>query len=241
MAEFKAAYENGNLFTSGVAVNYGTSIIVAKQGDSEVQGDGTSVGVAASKTRVVGKQHLATNIQMGMRMPSYQVLNHADARPWQFQEMLKSDGRWCIVVFAGDVTAKTQMERLQRLSAQLADSASFLRRFTPASQPIDAVIEILTIHSSPRFDVELFDFPEILRPFKDDLGWDYAKIFVDADSYHDGHGHAYQNYGVDPQAGCVVVLRPDQHVSFVGDLEDVEMLDCFFSAFMKAPSCDGVR
>lgn len=235
MTEFKAAYENGNLFTSGVSVNYGTSMIVAKEGDARVQGDGTSVGVAATKTRVVGKQNLATNIQMGMRMPSYQVLNHSDARPWQFQETLNSDGRWRVVIFAGNVTVPAQMDRVRRLGAQLADPKSFLRRFTPASKPIDAVVEVLTIHSSPRFEVELFDFPEVLRPFKGDMGWDYGKIFVDADSYHEGHGHAYQNYGVDPQAGCMVVLRPDQHVSFIGDLEDAESLDCFFSTFMKAP------
>lgn len=34
--------------------------------------------------RVVGKQELATDVKMGMRMPSFQVLNQADARPWQF-------------------------------------------------------------------------------------------------------------------------------------------------------------
>jgi phenol 2-monooxygenase len=30
----------------------------------------------------------------------------------------------------------------------------------------------------------------------------------------------------------VVVLRPDQYVSWLGDLEDVKELDAFFSGFM---------
>ncbi len=59
--------------------------------------------------RVAGRQELATNVYIGMRMPSFQVLNEADARPWQFQEWLKSDGRWGIVVFAGDVSDEKQL------------------------------------------------------------------------------------------------------------------------------------
>jgi phenol 2-monooxygenase len=32
----------------------------------------------------------------------------------------------------------------------------------------------------------------------------------------------------------VVILRPDQHVSWIGDLEDSADMDLFFSGFMKA-------
>ena len=50
-------------------------------------------------------------------------------------------------------------------------------------------------------------------------------------SYHEGHGQAYQNYEIDPAVGAAVILRPDQYVSWVGDVE-YESMDKFFSSFM---------
>ena len=96
------------------------------------------------------------------------------------------------------------------------------------------MIEILTIHSARRADTEVFDFPDIFHPFSKRDGWDYWKVYVDDQSYHEGHGHAYENYGVDPKKGCVVILRPDQYVSWIGELEDVTDMDSFFSGFMRS-------
>lgn len=236
MDEFKDAFEKGNLFASGVAVDYGASLIVAKAGDAAKQGDGTDVSQKQKNLRVIGKQELTSNIKIGMRMPSFKVLNQSDARPWHFQERLKSDGRWRLVIFAGDVSKAKQMERTQTLGASLASSKSFVSRFTAPGKPIDSLIEAIIIHSAPRTSVDIFDFPEIFRPFDKCDGWDYMKIYVDDQSYHEGHGQAYKNYGVDPKEGCVVILRPDQYVGFVGALEDVEAMDHYFSGFMVAVS-----
>lgn len=35
------------------------------------------------------------------------------------------------------------------------------------------------------------------------------KVFVDDESWNSGHGHAYDSYGIDPEQGCLVVVRPD--------------------------------
>jgi phenol 2-monooxygenase len=233
MAEFKSAFEKGNLFASGVAVDYGASVLVAKDGSSAEQGDGTDVSQKTSSLRVIGKQNLASEIKLGMRMPSFKVLNQSDARPWHFQELLRSTGQWRIVVFAGDVSNKTQMDRVQKLGEALSSLESFISRFTPRGKSINSVIEILTVHSAPRTSVELHGFPDIFHPFSEREGWDYWKIYADDLSYHEGHGQAYDNYGVDKNNGCVVILRPDQYVSWIGDLEDVNDMDRFFSGFMK--------
>ena len=241
MAEFKDAFEKGNLFASGIAVDYGKSSIVAKPGSAVEQGDGTDVGGG----KVVGKQHLANNIKLGMRFPSFQVLNQADARPWQFQSWLKSDGRWRIVVFAGNLTNKGQMERLQHLGEQLAAPTGFIHRYTPQSANLDSMIEIFTIHSGPRAAVELLDLHEIFHPFSEKDGWDYNKVFVDDQSYHEGFGDAYKNYGVNPQEGCVVITRPDQYVGYIGTLEDVADMGRYFDGVLLAPNVksltNGVR
>lgn len=81
----------GNMFASGIAVDYGASVIVAKSGSTLDQGDGTDVSVS-NKYRVVSDQTLTPEILIGKRMPSTKVLNQSDARPWHFQELLLSNG-----------------------------------------------------------------------------------------------------------------------------------------------------
>lgn len=229
MEEFRAAYAKGNIFTSGVAVKYGPNLIVRRAMEEPLS---QTVPVPASENRA--KQYLATNIQMGCRIPSQQVLNQSDARPWQVQELLKSDGRWRLLVFAGNMNECHQRSRVQTLATRLADSKSFIRRFTPPASAVDSIIEILTIHSGPRTESDIFDFPEILRPAILDQGWDYSKIYVDDESHHHGHGHAYERYGISPKTGCLVVVRPDQHVGSIVELEDIDQVDAFFSAFMRS-------
>lgn len=234
MTEFKDAFEKGNMFASGIAVDYGASMLVAKPGSATSQGDGTDVGPALKNggERVVGKQELAKNIKMGMRFPSFQVLNQSDARPWQFQKFLPSDSRFRVILFAGNILDGAQMERVQQFGEALAAPNSFLHRVTPPSRKIDSIIEVLTLHSAPRTKVELLDLHEIFHPFDDKKGWDYNKVFVDDISYHEGHGEAYKNYGVDKERGCVVIARPDQYVGWIGNVEDVADIGRYFSEIL---------
>lgn len=257
MQEFKEAFEKGNLFASGIgklgyshtlslvsfgdivsirltevkAVDYGASVIVAKQGSSAEQGDGTDVAVKNKDLQVTSTQALAPNIEVGKRIPSYKLLNQSDARPSHLQELLKSNGRWRIITFTGDIRDAVQAKKLKHLGEQLGRPDSFLKRFTPPTGRYDDVFEVLVIHKAPRREVSVFDFPEVYRPYDEIDGWDYWKIFVDDESYHEGHGHIYDNLRVDPE-GCLVVLRPDQYVSYVGPMDAYDELDRFFSGFM---------
>ncbi len=178
MEVFKDAFEKGNMFASGLSVDYGSSVVVAKSGDSTKQGDGTAV-LGKEELRVVSKQDLATEIKVGMRMNSFKVLNQADARPWHFQELLKSNGTWRIVVFPGNIKKPETKKRLDELGRKLGDAGSFLNRFTPSSKRYDSVIEVLSVHSAPRQETTIFDFPEVFRPWSEEDGWDYWKVHVD--------------------------------------------------------------
>lgn len=236
MEVFKDAFEKGNLFASGLSVNYGPSCLVAKTGDTGKEGDGSELAQGLTLSKATSKPELATGLPVGMRFNSFKVLNQADARPWHFQERLKADGRFRIVLFAGNVLQPEQQARIKTLCAALDAPDSFLRRATPAGQPIDSVIEILTIHSAKRTDAELLrDFPAILHPFNEHRGWDYNKVYVDDVSYHEGFGDAYKNYGVDKERGCVVIARPDQYVGWVGELEDFEGLEAYFEGCLVLP------
>jgi hypothetical protein len=50
-------------------------------------------------------------------------------------------------------------------------------------------------------------------------------VYADEESYNSGHGHAYEAYGVDPQRGALVVVRPDHCKSFLSpDDADVRLI-----------------
>lgn len=232
MAEFKDAFEKGNMFASGIAVDYGASMLVAKSGDSKDQGDGTDVRPSDAK-KIVGKQELATNLKMGMRFPSFKVLNQSDGRPWHFAEWLKADGRFRVVLFAGDVSDGAQKKRVEKFCESLERA---LNKFTPAGAHNNTVIQTLTIHSAAREDVDIFSFPEVLRPFDPKRGWDYDQIYVDGPSYHEGNNEAYKNYGVDKKTGCVAISRPDQYVGYIGSLEDGDQVEEYFNGVLVPAS-----
>ncbi|KAI1491828.1 phenol hydroxylase [Biscogniauxia mediterranea] len=240
MEEFKDAFEKGNLFASGLSVNYGASNIVKKAGDAVEQGDGTATVLSTvtpiSQEAFDKKQALATGLPVGMRFNSFKVLSQSCARPFHFQERLKADGRFRVVLFAGNILSAAQKARVDKFCAELDAPGNFLRAVTPKDKPIDSIIEVLTIHSAKRTDTELLrDFPEILHPFDKHNGWDYYKVFVDDVSYHEGFGDAYKNYGIDKERGCVVVVRPDQYVGWIGELEDFDELQQYFEGCLVFP------
>lgn len=231
MADFKDAFTKGNLFVSGTNVDYGASTIVAKAGDALAQGDGTDVLVGDEKSRLISSQELAPGLTVGKRIPSVKVLSQADARPWHLQELLPSNGRWRVLVFPGNIQEKAPATRLNDLANSFENSDSFVSRFTPAGSPADAVFEIFAVHKAPRTAVTIFDLPPIFRHFSETDGHDYEKIYVDDVSYHEGHESIYKEFGIS-EHGCIVVVRPDQHVSYVGPLTEPAAVTQFFSGFM---------
>ena len=58
---------------------------------------------------------LASNLNVGMRFPSAQVVRFCDARAMQLVQALPADGRWRIVVFAGDIHDAESSKRLQKV------------------------------------------------------------------------------------------------------------------------------
>lgn len=55
-------------------------------------------------------------------------------------------------------------------------------------------------------------------------------------SYNDGESHAYELYGVDPAVGAIVIVRPDQYVSMVTSLDDIESVKAFFGNILTKKS-----
>ena len=227
--DFGPMRERMSEFLTGVGITYSESLLVAT---ANGQASKIAINGHQEPRALRAKPELASKIKLGARMPSYKILNQVEARPVQLADMLSSNGKWRLLVFAGHIQDKVQCKRVSDLGQALAAPDSLLRRYTSPDSPLDSVIEVLTIHSSPRIETDLFELPDIFHPYHQDLGWDYWKVFVDDVAAHESCGDTYASYGIDRHDGCLVVCRPDQHVGYIGALEDLQDVERYFESIL---------
>lgn len=182
-------------------------------------------------TGATSKQQLAKNIHLGVRMPSTPVVNHSDMFTIELGRRLWNDGRFRVLLFAGDVRDADQYHRLQRFGQLLSEPDSFVNTYTPNGGAFDSLVDVLTIHTADPHEMELHDFPDALHPFDESSGWSYDKIFSEGTRI-DGR-KTYEYYGIDGTRGCVMVVRPDHHVGWIGEFEDVKDIEGYFAGIFN--------
>ncbi|KAJ5538357.1 hypothetical protein N7494_007836 [Penicillium frequentans] len=193
-------------FMAGVDVTYSHSTLIAKRKKDD-------------------DLNVARNIELGMRLPSFLVVQMCDGVPLHLAQKLTSNGWWRILVFPGDLRQPARMKALADCSDYFSKRShlAHLQRIQIPERSSPNV-ESLLIQSCPRGAVNLLDLPELFHPFDDILGWDYWKTFAD------DNDQAYNGYGIDKEgSGCLVLCRPDQHVAWIGSMEDTADLDQYFS------------
>ncbi|KAH7371031.1 FAD binding domain-containing protein [Pyrenochaeta sp. MPI-SDFR-AT-0127] len=175
-------------------------------------------------------QDAVKGVTVGMRFPSAQVIRFCDCKAMQLQRVLQSNGRWRVVIFAGDLNQADHHSRLTKLAEVLEPLA---RKFTPQNEDIDNRIEPLLVLTSKFLGLEQHQIPGYFWPVSGKWGIrDLHQTYVDDEHYNSGHGHAYEKYGVDPSAGAVVIVRPDQYVSKITKLDDFDGITKFFEGCM---------
>jgi Phenol hydroxylase, C-terminal dimerisation domain/FAD binding domain len=176
-------------------------------------------------------QHLAKGFAVGMRFHSAPVIRVADAKPVRLGDTTKADGRWRIFAFADRQSPSAPSSRMRTLCDFLADSSqSPIRRYTPARDDIDSVIDVRAVFQQGHRELSLETMPQLLLPAKGRYGLrDYEKMFCpDLKSGND----IFDLRGIDRDRGCVVVVRPDQYVANVLPLDAYADLSAFFDGFM---------
>ncbi|KAK7518441.1 uncharacterized protein IWZ02DRAFT_456610 [Phyllosticta citriasiana] len=191
MADLRAAFDQNALFTSVSAIPH-DALPAAEAPPSTPHANHPPPKLIPPAPR----SPLATRLPIARASPA---TNAGPSPPFR------------ILLFAGNMVAPAQSERVRAFCRAL--ESGLLRTFTPPNIALNtstAPLQVLTIHSAPREDVELLQhFPAILHPFDEQRGWDYERVWCDAPSYHE-----------DGERGAVVVVRPDQVVAWVGDVEE---------------------
>ncbi|KAB8211241.1 FAD binding domain-containing protein [Aspergillus parasiticus] len=214
--DHKRALEEENSSASGLAVIYQPNLLV------------TPVA-----------HHQATNLRIGGRIPSMLIINQSDAQPRHLQHILPSTGEWSLIIFGGDIADPHQMQRLSHLAVTLGHPESIIQRLNnqaSAKRRDSAFVRIYLIHCAERLSIELHDLPAVFRPWTEDNGVDYSRVWVDEKAYHHaGGGQLYNSFGISPE-GCMVLLRPDQHLSFLSDMDDGKGLERFLTSITPEES-----
>ncbi|KFY62198.1 hypothetical protein V496_04707 [Pseudogymnoascus sp. VKM F-4515 (FW-2607)] len=201
-----------------------TAGLTAKYGDSQITN-------AKSST-----ESLATNLPVGMRFPSAQVVRFCDAKAMQLVKALPADGRWRIVIFGGDITEPANATRLEELGAYLYSPTGPVHKYTHASADIDSFIEPIVVLSGQRVKIVQSQIPACFWPATGKWKMqDLHKVYFDDESYNSGHGKAYEFYGIEPSRGAVAIVRPDHYISMVTGIENHDAIGDFFGGFALRP------
>ncbi|KAI0701479.1 FAD binding domain-containing protein [Cytidiella melzeri] len=201
--QFLEAFQTFGAFTSGIGVHYAPSSIVNTTHQSH-----------------------ASNLTIGQRMLPHVFVRAADGRPYEIQDLLPSDTRFKILVFAGDTSERGQMDRVRGCAERFASEDSFYR-LSGGKNP-QKVFDILSVCSQHKDSVNYTDLPVILRPH-------WSKVLTDdMDMFRRTGGNGYEAYGIDTLRGAIVVVRPDGYVGMVAPLDGTQDVNQYFASFMKA-------
>ena len=105
-------------------------------------------------------------------------------------------------------------------------SASPVKRYTSAGADIDATIDTYAIFQD--HNLSMPELHKYLWPAKGKYGLrDYEKVF-----HTQATNDVYELRGINRRDGCVVIVRPDQHIANILPVTAHDALAAFFDAFM---------
>ena len=195
-------------FIAGTAIQYGPSLII---GETEFQ-------------------NLAEGFVIGQRFHSAEACRLADGKIQHIGHLNKADGRWRIFIFGGQGHPKKSSNDTYKLVEFLSKSReSPIIKYTPDDEDIDAVIDVYAVFQHTE-DLSIEHLQDFLWPAKGKYGLrDYEKVFNAIPS-----NDIFDLRKINRDSGCIVIVRPDQHVANVLPLKDHQNITLFFDQFMIA-------
>ena len=177
-------------------------------------------------------QTLATGFNIGQRFHSAEAIRVSDGRCQHLGHLNKADGRWRLFIFGSDQNpTDTASDSAQLIHFLAKSESSPVIKYTPEGTDIDSVIDVYGVFQQR--DLAIEEIPGFLWPAKGKYGLnDYEKVF-----HADQDNDIYALRGIDRSQGCMVIVRPDQHIANILPLNAQTELSAFFDEFMLVPTC----
>ena len=176
-------------------------------------------------------QALAAGYQIGTRFHSAPVVRAADARRMELGHVAQADGRWRLYAFGGEGDTGAPGTPMAALCDWLMqDPGSPNDQYgAPGADP-DALIDLRAVFRQGHAELDTSQLPALLIPAKGKLGLrDYEKVFCPD---HTADETIFDLRGITP-SGCMVLVRPDQHIAMLAPLEGTARLGAFFDGIMQ--------
>lgn len=196
--------------------------------------------VVYSPNVAVAKATIAAGLQVGTRLHNHYVRAQATSWLQQTIELLPGDGRWRLMVYGGDVSARAQLERVNKLGASIVEPAGLVGRYRSIT-PGKPWLEVLLIHASDLDTVNIQMFHEAFRPRHEKHdGTSWLQVWADdptpLQKTCSPIGEAHRALGIDPERGAMAMVRPDTFVGWAGDVEDLDKLEDYCAGIFAAPN-----
>ena len=177
-------------------------------------------------------QTLASGFNIGQRFHSAEAIRVSDGRCQHLGHLNKADGRWRLFIFGSDQNpTDTASDSAQLIHFLAKSESSPVIKYTPEGTDIDSVIDVYGVFQQR--DLAIEEIPGFLWPAKGKYGLnDYEKVF-----HADQDNDIYALRGIDRSRGCMVIVRPDQHIANILPLNAQTELSAFFDEFMLVPTC----
>ena len=158
---------------------------------------------------VISQAYWDNVLRCGRRFPDAVLTRYASASHWHLQDELVIDGRYRVVVFTStDLMSKGAMP------------ASAITRLCEGLLPTfpDGLVEGVVLTPLSHTEFAWTDIPECARKTLE------MQIYCSAD--------AYKMYGIDPEKGAIVVVRPDQFVGAIVHLDEMEKAEAYLKRIL---------
>ena len=125
----------------------------------------SGIGVRYADSAIINSKHQshAQHLVIGERVPPQMVICAADGGPYELQDLLPSDTRFKVLVFAGDTLCVEQLSRINLLAYELLGEGGILSRYAPRDLGLPSIFDVLTLSTAPLKQMRVGDLPKSLR------------------------------------------------------------------------------
>ena len=164
---------------------------------------------------VISQAYWDNVLRCGRRFPDAVVTRYASGCHWHLQNEVVIDGRCRVVLF----TSTDLMNKDGKSASAITGLCESLLPTFP-----DGMVEGVLLAPLPHTDFAWTDIPECAKKALE------MQIYCSAD--------AYETYGIDPEKGAIVVVRPDQFVGAIVHLDEMEKADAYLKRILVMKKVD---
>jgi len=173
-------------------------------------------------------QNLTKGFKIGQRFHSHKVKRLADGRILHLGHINKADIRWRLFIFCNNSNPLKKQSKLMKLMEFVYKSSSSpVIKYTPKNFDIDSIIDVVTVFQHKN-EVSIEQMDDFFTPKKGKYKLrDYEKIFTSIPEKD-----IFKSRIINRREGCILIVRPDQHIANILSLDCHHSLASFFGKIM---------